>query len=253
MTPTRTPSRTPAKTATRTSTRTPVRTSTSAATPSPTPLGGGIHVVNRVISSGFPGTSADAGNFLYQSPSGGPALLIHSATISVSDPGVFSSFTLTCGAGGPHPAMVTVPSASQVTLNCPVPVPLSSGGQAHFSLAGMIAINPVLLDRTNVSYASLIGPAATGVFERNSPLLPVGVMLMLISLIAFPACTRRRTLLMTALALLLAASQLGCGSSSSTTPGSTQTIVAVAATQQSNGAVVAVKGLPAVLGSIIAR
>ena len=118
----------------------------------------------------------------------------------------------------------------------------------------MIAINPVLLDRTNVAYASLIGPDATGVVERNRSLLPVGMMLTLISLIAFPARTRRRTLLVMALGLLLAATQLGCGgSSSSTTPGSTQTIVAVAATRQSNGAVVAVKGLPAVLGTIIVR
>jgi hypothetical protein len=117
-------------------------------------------------------------------------------------------------------------------------VPLSSGGQAHFSLTGMIAINPVLPNRTNVAYASLIGPEATGVFERNRSLLPMGVILTLISLIAFPARTRRRTLLVMGLALLLAATQLGCGSSSSTTPGSTQTIVAVAATQQRNGAVV---------------
>ena len=200
-------------------------THTSAATPSPTPVGGGIHVPERVSSVGSPGASADAGDFFYQSPSGGPALFIHSATISVSNPGVFSSFTLTCGAGGPHPATVTAASASQVTLNCPAAVALASGGQAHFSLAGMIAVNPVLLDRTNVAYASLIGPDAIGPFERNRSLLPVGMMLTLISLIAFPARTRRRTLLVMALGLLLAATQLGCGgSSSSATPGSTQTM-----------------------------
>jgi hypothetical protein len=165
--------------------------------------------------------------------------------ITVSDPGVFASLTLSGGGQS-----VTVSPASATTHFVLAPIGLAAGASLTFSLNGVIAAHPVILE-TGIKYAGITIGVASGWTDGAQWPLSAGLLLIGLALTAMPAPRRRRIVFGAFLVIVLAATQLGCGggSNGATIFASSQTATAVTATFTSGGAV-EVNGLPAQLGVI---
>ena len=226
-----------------TPTSTPVKpTPTPGPTATATP---GANVTSTsVTNSGFPGASVAAGTLTITNTTG-TAETVSAMDITVSNPGVFASLTLSGGGQS-----VTVSPASATTHFALSPIGLAAGTSLTFSLKGVIALHPVML-QTGIKYAGItIGVASTLAGGAQLP-MSAGLLLIGLALMAMPASRRRRIVFGAILVIALAATQLGCGGGSNGTTifASSQAATAVTATYTSGGAV-EVRGLPAQLGVI---
>jgi BNR-Asp box repeat len=223
-----------------TATPTPVTSPTPAPTATATP---GASVTSTSVSStALPGANVAAGTVTITNTSS-TAETVSSVNVTVSNPGIFSSLTLNGGGQS-----VTVTPASATTNFIFSPIGLAARASLTFSLSGVIAVNPVMLD-SGIRYAGF----TPGLTLADNGELPMGAGLLMIgmSLMAIPAARRRRIVFGAMLAIALAASQLGCGSSSNGVRilSSNQTVTEIMAKSTSGGAV-AVSGLPAKLSTI---
>lgn len=109
-------------------------------------------------------------------------------------------------------------------------------------------MTPVMNER-KVAYAGIIGARDDG--NGLGP-LAVGLSLLGLGMLAFPAANRRRMWFVLAAGMLLAATVAGCGGGggggSKSVISSSQTVTAVAATNA--GGAVKFSGLPATLGTL---
>jgi hypothetical protein len=170
--------------------------------------------------------------------------VVTSATLCASHPGLFSSMTVS---GGGQSVTVTSPTAN-TTFTFTTPVTVPAGGAVSFSLSAAVAANPVLLGR-EIKYAGL---TVTAITPGSASTLPLsGALLMLgMTLLGLPYRTRRRALILAALALGFAAASAGCGGSSNGPhfESSAQEVTAVNLT--AGGTAEAVAGVPASLCTV---
>lgn len=180
---------------------------------------------------------------------------ISSIAVAVSNPGLFSSLTLTPTINNTVGTSVTVSSpniaASTVfTFNPPLAVPNLS--TVNFDLSGVLA-GGLAAKEPSVRMAGML--MAGGQSDRLAGLLALMLCLSLLGMI--PACLRvpskRRVAMVAGAMVLLGVAVAGCGSSSSKSPtpqapSSTQAITQIQATN--NGSGVDFGGLPVVLGTI---
>ena len=129
------------------------------------------------------------------------------------------------------------------TFAPPIIVPVS--GSATFSLTANISMTPAMAEH-KVAYAGII-IGARGNGSGLGP-LAVGLSILGLGMLAFPAANRRRVWLVMAAVLLLAVTQVGCGGNNKSVLSSTQTVTAIAATN--TGGAVTFGGLPAKLGTM---
>ncbi|HEV3113945.1 MAG TPA: hypothetical protein VGY99_25940 [Candidatus Binataceae bacterium] len=225
-------------------TPTPVTSPTPTPGPTATATPGASVTSSSVTNSGFPSASVAAGSLTITNTTGA-AETVSAVDITVSDPGVFASLTLSGGGQS-----VTVSPASATTHFVLAPIGLAAGASLTFSLNGVIAAHPVILE-TGIKYAGITIGVASGWTDGAQWPLSAGLLLIGLALTAMPAPRRRRIVFGAFLVIVLAATQLGCGggSNGATIFASSQTATAVTATFTSGGAV-EVNGLPAQLGVI---
>jgi hypothetical protein len=111
-----------------------------------------------------------------------------------------------------------------------------------------VAIHPVMLNK-EFKYAGLTLTESSPISRTAWPLAG-GLLILGMALITLPDGTRRRAIVIAALALGLAAASVGCGGSSSgpTPVSSTQELTGVSVT--ADGKPAPVGGVPASLGTI---
>ncbi|HZY58343.1 MAG TPA: hypothetical protein VFE56_01190, partial [Candidatus Binataceae bacterium] len=234
-----------------TPTPTPAPTATSGKptpTPGATPTAGpgAMAKTVAVAVSAAPGANVGAGSLTITNTTSA-AETVTSVSITVSDPAIFSSMTLSGG------GQTVSASPQAVTVFTLAPIGLAAGASLTFSMNATIGGN-----RDNVAtlggpvkYAGLTALPPAALTDRAALPMAVGLMLIGLALTGLPADRRRRIALGAMLLIALAATQLGCGGSSNTPTllSSSQAVTGVAATFTSGGAVT-VEGLPAQLGII---
>jgi hypothetical protein len=191
-----------------------------------------------------PGSKVPAGTFMVRNELA-IAETIASVTVKVSHPALFSSMTLR-GAG--QSVTVTQPTASTMfTFTTPITMP--ARGSVMFSVSAVIAAHPVMLGN-EITYAGLTLTDSLPVTTSTWPLAG-GLLMLGIALMGLPDSTRRRAIIIAALALGLAAASAGCGGSSSSPAlvSSTQQVTAVAVNAE--GTSEPVEGLPAPISTIV--
>ncbi len=241
---------TPTATGTATSTATPIPTGTAAPPPTPTPAptpapGGSISVTASGSTTVVAGETDVAGGTFEVSNSSASEETITSVTVAVSHPSMFSSMTLTCTSCEGTPSVtVTPPSGSTVFTFAP-PISVAVGDSATFALTANISLTPAMTEQ-KVVYAGIIGTRGNG--SGLGP-LAVGLSILGLGMLAFPAANRRRMWLVIAAGLLLAVTAAGCGGGGGKSViSSTQKVTAIAAINADGG--VTFGGLPAKLGTL---
>jgi len=171
----------------------------------------------------------------------GAAETISSVTLSLSDPGLFSSLNLSAGAQSS--ATATPPEASNTFVFSPS-LNLAAGASLTFTVTATIAAHPAMSapNGGGVAYAAIIPLSAVIPNAASLPLFG-SLTLLGLGLMLWPAGRRRRLLSGALLLVVLAAGPLGCGGGSSTrtvTVSSTITVTAVNASSAGG----ATAGLP---------
>jgi hypothetical protein len=208
-----------------------------------------VAVTSTVAITISPGASvSNAGTFTVSNTSG-VAIAISSITLSATNGAIFSNMTMT----GQVPGTTAVvadsdpdpPGNSDSFDFSALPV-LPSGQAATFTL-GVIAVTSATTSdssgagKDRVTYAGMMGPSPL----RQSRMPGMLLSVLALGMLAMTGKLRRRHLLVVAMALVLAATEVGCGNSSSSTIGSsTQTVETISI---SSGVA---SGLPAGLGAI---
>jgi hypothetical protein len=253
-TPTATTSITPTATASPTVGPTPSPTTTPTAIPTP---GGNATLITQGTGTYGPGDQVILGTFGYAA-SDPNAQQVESVTITVGDPRIFSSLTLTASIDGVQVGSATVTSpdiesSTLFTFTPPVAVPTGPGTSLTFALYGVISGNKSgRIDLSSqVKLAGIIGGGRADGFGGAGRLM---LALTLLGFVMAPLTgtrQRRRSAVIAVTILMLATSLLGCGGSSgagSTTTASGQHVFAMAVTE--GGSQVSVAGLPLDLGKI---
>jgi len=193
---------------------------------------------------------SNAGSFTVTNSSGS-TITISSVNISATGPGIFSSLTLTGQVPGTTSVSVQSspnPPGTSNTFDFSALPPLPTGQAATFTLSAITSsITPTPTPSANssdvlggrVAYAAMLLPST---LAKAPPALLLGLM---IGILLMTGQLRRRHLVVLALALILAATELGCGNTSSVSGSSTQQVQTI--TVSSGGTPT---GLPANLGSI---
>ncbi len=206
------------------------------------------HSVAIAVSAGA--SISDAGDFTVTNSSGA-TITINSINLSVTDAGVFSSLSMTGQVPGFSAVVVQSspnPPGTSNTFDFSALPALPNGQTATFSLSGTAALAPtstpspglVDLRRSQVTYAGIMWPLP----ERAK--MPAGVLTALaLGALLMTGKLRRRHLILLAIAVVLAATEVGCGNGSNFGGSSTQTVQTI--TVSSGGTPT---GLPANLGSI---
>jgi|GEM_PF-1522262 subtilase family serine protease len=234
------PTAAPTTTATTAPTAVPSTTATAAPTAVPTPGASAVSLPANVVAA--PGATVTAGTLTITNSTNAPET-ISSVTVSVSQPSVFASLTLS-GAG--QRVTVSSPSASTTFTFSPA-LTVASGGSITFLLSATIS-SIAMLDGGTVRLAGVVAlRLSSGDMALSGVLMLIGV-----GLIAVPISSRRRLAWALIAALAMTAGIAGCGGSSSSKPGivatSIQAVSAVAISGPSGP--VGVSGLPASLGEV---
>jgi hypothetical protein len=213
--------------------------------------------VNVTVSSSVAITVAagsnisNAGGFTVTNTSGSN-ITISSINISATNAGIFSSLTLTGQVPGTAAvaASITSPTSSNSFDLSTLPV-LPTGQAATFTLSGVASSSPVPtptpvpaagLHRHRAVYAGVMWPAPFSKSRTPAALLTVLALGMLI----MTGRLRRRHLVVLAIGLIMAATEVGCGNTTTGTTGtSTQAVQTVSASSGGTPT-----GLPTNLGSI---
>jgi hypothetical protein len=187
--------------------------------------------------------------------SSGATITISSVNLTASNPGIFTSLTLTGQV--PGSSAVAVPSnpnppGSSNTFDFSALPALLNGQTATFSLSGVASSSPVptptpaasSIDpgRTRVAYAGIMWPCTL-----NGSKMPIGLLTaVMLGILLMTGKLRRRHLLLLAMVFILAATEVGCGNTTSTVSGtSTQQVQTITVSSSATQT-----GLPATLGSI---
>jgi hypothetical protein len=230
----------------------PTAMAVAAATPAPVTLGAAV--VSPASGSAAPTQTIQLGVFSLTNNSSSTAAAVNSVTLTFSNPGLFSSTTLS--AVGASPSTAAPPAASNV-YNFQIPAVIQPGQTLAFSLTVTLANTTAANTLGGVAYAGV-----TAMPEPVGGAQPLWIALgaIGIAMLALPADGRRRVWLLAAVSLLLAAGAPGCGGttgggSDQPTGSSSQSVTAVSAMTVPNGVVtkpspVPVFGLPLDLGSI---
>jgi hypothetical protein len=213
-------------------------------------------VVSPASGSAAPTQTIQLGVFGLTNNSTNLAVAVNSVTFSFSDPGLFSSTTLS--AAGASPSTAAPPAANNV-YNFSVPAVIQPGQQLTFSLTVTMANTTSRIETGNVEYA---GAIAAPRFASDARSLWLGFVAIGFAMLALPAGWRGRVWVVAAAIILLSAGAPGCGStggggSDQPTGSSAQSVIAVAAIAVPFGtgggatpSPVTVTGLPLNLGSI---
>jgi len=240
----------PAATATATNTATPTPTATGTPTP-----GAVVTVTTSGTGGGSPGNTVAGGTFTIANKTKSTET-INSVTIGVSDPFVFSSFTLTATIGTKSSTSSPEATLKHSVFTFSPALSLPAGQSATFSLSTVIAITPGMIDRPGVrfAYASIIPSAGNGTNGRSGGLghLLLGLGLLGICLAGTSERRRLKIAIFAAMLTVVAIGAAGCGGSSGPHGNglfsSTQTVesasVTVGSVAQSVG------GVPVTLGTI---
>ncbi len=206
------------------------------------------HSVAIIVSAGS--DISDAGDFTVTNSSGA-TITISSINLSATDGGIFSSLSMSGQVPGFSAVVVQSspnPPGTSNTFNFSALPALPNGQTATFSLSGTAALAPtstpspglVDLRRGQVAYAGIMWPLSP------QAKMPAGVLAALaLGALLMTGKLRRRHLILLAIAVVFAATEVGCGNGSNFGGTSTQTIQTI--TVSSGGAPT---GLPANLGSI---
>jgi hypothetical protein len=196
--------------------------------------------VNLTVGAGT--TVANAGQFTVANNTGS-AMTITGVTLAVDHPGLFSSMTMTGTLGGTSQPSTVSPPGSSVDFVFSLAV--GNGQTATFNLAAVVSNTPIASAGPRSGhpvYAAISWPAPSGKSGTSGAMLTalaMGILLMTGRL-------RRRHLAFLALALIMGATELGCGDSISGVIGtSSQSVTALAIDTAPT-----VNGLPAALGAI---
>jgi len=176
----------------------------------------------------------------------GAAETISSVTLSLSDPGLFSSL----GLSADHVAIQAIgdPKASN-TFGLP-PLKVAAGASLTFKVTATIAAHPAIsaLNGSGAAYAAMI-PLSGAIPNPASLPLCGSLTLLGLGLMLWPAGGRRRLVSGALLLVLLAAGPLGCGGGSSARTVSVSSTITVTAVNTS-GAGGATGGLPLKVATI---
>jgi hypothetical protein len=209
-----------------------------------------VAVTSSVAITISPGASvSNAGTFMVSNTSG-TAIAISSITLSASNGAIFSNMTMTGQVPGNQAIVVDSdpdPPGNSDSFNFSALPVLPNNEAATFTL-GIVAVTSTTTTsdssrpaRGRVVYAGMMGPSPL----RQSRMPGLLLSVLALGMLAMTGKLRRRHLLVLAMALVLAATEVGCGNSSSSTLGSsTQTVETVSI---SSGVAT---GLPAGLGAI---
>jgi hypothetical protein len=197
---------------------------------------------------------SNAGAFTVTNSSGAN-ITISAVNLSATTPGIFSSMTLTGQVPGSAAVAVLSspdpPGTSNTFDFSALPV-LPTGQSATFTLSAVASSSPAAtptpsasstdLRRGRVAYAGIMWPGPFKQSKMSSLLLSA----LALGMLAMTGKLRRRHLAVLAMALILAATEVGCGNTTTGITGtSTQAVQTI--TASSGGAAT---GLPANLGSI---
>ena len=257
-TPTPLPTHTPTLTPVGTPTSIMTKSATPASTPTPTTMA--PTATPTITPSSTPTVVAPATDFT--APGGrlvgapghqvntsftaanntGAAETISSVTLSLSNPGLFSSLILSADHQSSPAAMP--PDASNTFAFSP-PLTLAAGASLTFTVTATIAAHPAMIapNGGGVAYAAMVPLSAV---IPNTASLPLFGSLTLLSLgmMLWPTGRRRRLVSGALVLVVLAASQVGCsgGSSAPTVVAVSSTVTVTAA--NASGADGATAGLP---------
>jgi len=226
------------------------REALAAAAPQPT-LGAAI--ISPASGSAQPLQTIQLGVFGLTNNSATTPVAVNSVTLKFSNPGLFSSTTVS--AVGASPSTAAPPPAINV-YNFVVPPVIQPGQELAFSLTVTLADTSSRNETGGVAYAGLgLGTGVPG--AGNALWIAFGVVGL--AMLALPAGRQRRVWLAAALIFLLASGAPGCGSTGGgggdpPTGSSAQSVTAVSAFPLMGPLVVpsavSVTGLPLGLGSI---
>jgi len=226
-----------------------------------------VTVTDSGTQTTSPGSSVSAGRFTVGNGSTTTAETISSVTISISNPSLFSSMTLIgTGSDGTTTQTLSVPLQSSSTVSFTVTcsgcttagLPVAVGTQtASFSLSATIAGGATATptsDSGGIAFASLFWPHHNAASRTILTLLG----LFAVGMLWLDGRLKRRHLVALAIALVLAATEvgcgncsgslLGCGGSNTGTGSSDQQI-----TQIGTPTSVSLSGVPADLGTITSQ
>ena len=240
----------PAATATATNTATPTPTATGTPTP-----GAVVTVTTSGTGGGSPGNTVAGGTFTIANKTKSTET-INSVTIGVSDPFVFSSFTLTATIGTKSSTSSPAATLKHTVFTFSPALSLPAGQSATFSLSTVIAITPGMIDRPGVrfAYASILPSAGNGTDGRSGGLghLLLGLGLLGICLAGTSERRRLKIAIFAAMLTVVAIGAAGCGGSSGPHGNglfsSTQTVQSASVTVGSVAQTVS--GVPVTLGTI---
>jgi len=224
----------------------------AATTPPPT-LGAAI--ISPASGSAQPTQTIQLGVFGLTNNSATDPVAVNSVTLKFSNPGLFSSTTLT--AVGASPSTAAPPAAINV-YNFVVPPAIQPGQELAFSLTVTLADTSSRNETGGIAYAG--GGFGTDLPGEESSLW-IAFSAIGLAMLALPGGRRRRAWLAAALIFLLASGAPGCGSTGGggggdpPTGSSAQSVTAVSAFALGNALIVPltplpVTGLPLNLGSI---
>jgi hypothetical protein len=196
-------------------------------------------------------TISNAGAFTVANTSGAD-ISISSINLSVGNSNVFASLTLTGQVPGSSSVASSISSPTSSTTFDFSSLPVLPNGQtATFTLSGLASSSPVptptagssmLYPRGKVAYAGFMWPSPFRLAKGSTALLTA----MALGMLLMTGKLRRRHLILMALALAMAATEVGCGNGTSGNIGSsTQTVETI--TTSAGGTPT---GLPASLGTI---
>jgi hypothetical protein len=213
-----------------------------------------VTVTSTVAISVSAGDTISNGGAFTVANTTGSNITISSINLSLSNSAVFASLTLTGQVPGTTSVgtLVSSPTSSTTFDFSSLPV-LPNGETATFTLSGLASSSPVptptpassSLDnlRGRTAYAGFMWPSPFSHAKGSTALLTA----MALGMLLMAGKLRRRHLVLLALALVLAATEVGCGNSSTSgdVGSSTQTVETV--TTSFGGTTT---GLPASLGTI---
>ncbi len=204
-----------------------------------------------------PGLSVNAGVFSVTNNSTTTNETVTSVQISINNPGLFSSMTITGTGSNGTSQTLSVPLQTSSTVNFNA-LPVSVGQPpASFSLSATIAGSATptpSADNGGIAFASVVWPhynAASKAFLTVLGLLPVGMLWL-------EGRLKRRHLAALAVALVMAATEVGCGNCGSSLFGCGGSSSGIGSsdqqvTQIGASPVVSLSGVPADLGIITSQ
>jgi hypothetical protein len=200
-----------------------------------------VDVTNRADLTVSAGESvSDGGDCTITNNSSTDTVTVTSITYTLSDPGLFSSTTLTLN--GNAQTSSSPASSNSATFD----VSIAPGASVDCTLSADISSSPTNSSaassvKPRVVYASIMTVDRLGACNRGL----AGFAILVLGVALFMGDRRRAHLVVVVMGLLLATTEIGCGNGSSGT--STQIITSVAA---SSSAGTTVSGLPATLGTM---